>query len=112
MPAETPSIRRRSRSPFRGEPAGRIDISLGEYQGGGLVAVRDDGGLAGEEPDRTLGPYFSAKEMGTGTGPYLAATIIEGNMERSARTRDLPGGAQVAFAAPLGKRSRHRTEGA
>ncbi len=84
---------------------GRIDITLKEEGGRGVVTVRDNGGGIPEAIlDKIFEPYFSTKSMGAGIGLYMSKMIIERNMNGVIKACNIEGGSEFSISTPLAEK--------
>lgn len=81
---------------------GRVELAArSRPEGGGLLAVRDDGpGIPREQRGRIFEPGFSTKQSGWGIGLALAKRIVEENHGGELRLAPCDRGAQFEIILP------------
>ncbi len=83
---------------------GRIDITLNEKNGYGIVHICDNGGgIDADIINLVFDPYFSTKlkANGTGIGLYIAKNIIETRMKGSISVKNTKDGCCFRISIPL-----------
>jgi two-component system NtrC family sensor kinase len=85
---------------------GRIEVSLGEWEGSAEVAVADSGpGIAAEHRARLFEPFFTTKPKGTGLGLAVSRAIARAHGGELAAEAPPNGGARFALRLPVERRA-------
>ncbi|MEZ4462892.1 MAG: HAMP domain-containing sensor histidine kinase [bacterium] len=81
---------------------GRIVLAVHEVNGQRWVSIEDNGrGIAAEELDNVLTPFFTTKEKGTGLGLSLTRRIVEEHGGELEVTSELGKGTKVTLKLPF-----------
>src|SRR5437667_8083592 len=84
----------------------RIDLFLENGNGRATVRVRDNGcGIAPENGERHLNPFFTTKPQGTGLGMAISKKIVEAHQGGIEVTSDVGRGTEFTVTLPMPARN-------